>query len=152
MRQSANFSAIVAMVFLASVSASATAAADTRPASPRSVFAKHDPQGRLPNTTIRRLGTIRVLNSAYGIYYLVFANPVSLHGQQRIAIIKNGSKFMGSYPCTLGRGADDGRVVLGSDRLTVMRNGMASTIRFNEQGPTRNEYFCDEGSGWEDGI
>jgi hypothetical protein len=152
MRQNANISAILSMAILTSVSPPASAATGGRPASPGAVFAKHDPQGRLPNTTIRRLGTIRIRNSVYRIYYLDFANPVSLHGQQRIAVIKNGSTFMGSYQCTLGREPGDGRVTLGSDRLTVTRDGVASTVRFNEQGPTRTDYFCGEWSGWDDGI
>jgi hypothetical protein len=152
MRQTANIWAILAMAFLGSVSASVALAADGRPVSPKAVLAKHDPQGRLPNTTIRPLGTIRVRNSVYEVYYLDFTNPVSLHGQQRIAIVKNGSEFMGSYQCTLGRGPDDGSITFGSDRLMVTRDGMTFTIRFSEQGPTRNKYFCGEGSGWEDGI
>jgi len=140
------------MASLVPVGASAVVAADGRPVSPRAVFAEHDPQGRIPNTTIRPLGTIRVRTSVYEVYYLNFTNPVSLHGQQRIAIIKNGSKFAGSYQCTLGRGPDDGRITFGSDRLTVSIAGMAFAIRFSEQGPTRNKFFCGEGSGWEDGI
>jgi len=140
------------MALLESVSTSAIGAADGRLVSPKAVFAQHDPIGRLPNTTIRPIGTIRVRNSVYEVYYLDFTNPVSLHGQQRIAIIKNHSKFMGAYQCTLGHGPDDGSVTLGSDRLTVTRDGMAFTIRFSERGPTRNKYFCGEGSGWEDGI
>jgi hypothetical protein len=36
--------------------------------------------------------------------------------------------------------------------LTVTRDGVASTVRFNEQGPTRTDYFCGEWSGWDDGI
>ncbi len=148
----ANISAILAIVLLGWVGPSANAAADSHSISPRAVFAKHDPQGRLPNTTIRPLGTIRVRNSVYEVYYLDFTNPVSLHGQQRIAIVKNGSKFVGSYQCTLGSGPDDGSITFGSDRLTVTRDGMAFTMRFSEQGPTRNKYFCGEGSAWEDGI
>jgi hypothetical protein len=151
MWQSANFPTILATAILVAVSVSANAA-DSRPISPRAIFAKHDPQGRLPNTTTRPLGTIRVRNSVYEVYYLNFTNPVSLHGQQRIAIIKNGGKFMGSYQCPLGPAPDDGRVTIGSDRLTVTRDSTAFVIRFNEQGPTRNKYFCGEGSGWEDSI
>ena len=152
MRQFLNVSALLAVTFLAAVGAPATAAAAGRSTGPRTVFAKHDPQGRLPNTRIHRLGTIRVRNSAYAIYYLDFSNPVSLHGQQRIAVIKNGGTFMGSYQCTLGRGPDEGRITFGSDRLTVRREGMTFVIRFDERGPTKDKYFCGEGSGWEDGI
>ncbi len=88
----------------------------------------------------------------YAIYYLNFTNPVSRHGQQRIAIIKNGSGFMGSYQCSLGRGPHDARLSLGADRLTVKIDGLTFVVRFSEQGPTRNPYFCGEGSGWEDSI
>ncbi len=50
----------------------------------------------------------------------------------------------------LGRG--EGKLVVGKDRLTVMRDGMNFVIRFNARGPTRNRYFCGEGSGREDAI
>lgn len=119
---------------------------------PRPVLAQHDPQGRLPNTDIRKLGTIRVRAATYTIYYLDFSNPVSLHGQQRIAIIKNGTQFAGAYQCTLGVGRDEGKLVIGKDRLTVKVFEMTFVIRFDEKGPTRNKYFCGEGSGWQNSI
>ena len=118
--------------------------------SPRAVFARHDTRGRLPNTQIQKLGVVRVRATTYSIYYLEFSNPASLHGQQRIAIIKNGTQFAGAYECILGR--DEGKLVIGKDRLTVKRGEMAFVIRFDERGPTRNKFFCGEGSGWENGI
>jgi len=117
---------------------------------PRAVFAAHDAEGRLPHTSIRKLGAVRVRSASYSIYYLTFVNPISHHGQQRIAVIKNGIHFAGAYQCTLGR--DEGRIVIGKDRLTVSIDGMTYVIRFNESGPTRNKYFCGEGSGWENSI
>src|SRR5437763_699791 len=76
-----------------------TTASPTAGLPPRAVFAKHDPNGNLPNTRITRLGVIRVRSAAYTIYYLEFSNPISLHGQSRISIIKNDRQFMGSYEC-----------------------------------------------------
>lgn len=121
-------------------------------ANPRPVFAAHDPHGRLPNTTIRKFGTVTVQASTYAIYYLEFINPVSRHGQQRIAIIKNGRSFAGAYQCTLG--PDDARLIIGKDRLTVWVQDMRETfmIKFDQHGPTRNAFFCGEGTGWEDSI
>ena len=121
-------------------------------ANPRTVFAQHDPEGRLRNTEIKELGTIHVRGATYSIYYLEFSNPVSLHGQQRIAIIRNGAQFAGAYECTLGIGRDEGKLVVGKDRLTVKIHGMTFTIRFDAMGPTRNRYFCGEGSGWQNSI
>jgi hypothetical protein len=119
---------------------------------PESVFAAHDPQGRLADTAIRKLGTVRVKASTYAIYYLEFVNPVSRHGQQRIAIIKNGTSFAGAYQCTLG--PSDARLIVGKDRLTVWVQHMQEpfVVKFDERGPTRNAFFCGEGSGWEDSI
>ena len=122
----------------------------TSAADPKAIFARHDPQNRLPNTTIKQLGTVRVGDVIYSIYYLDFSNPVSLHGQQRIAVIRNGTQFAGAYECTLG--PDDAQLTIGKARLTVRSFGMTFVIRFNEKGPSRNRYFCGEGSGWEDGI
>lgn len=133
-------------IFLSIIALPAPASA----ANPRTVLAQHDPQDRLPNTDIRKLGVIRVGTITYSIYYLDFANPVSLHGQQRIAIIKNGTHFAGAYQCSLGHG--DGKFFVGKDRLTVKRDGKSFVIRFGERGPTRNKYFCGEGSGWEGSI
>jgi len=121
-------------------------------ADPRTVLTQHDPQGRLPNTKISKLGTIQVKTATYSIYYLDFSNPVSLHGLQQIAIIRNGTQFMGAYVCTLGEGEHEGKLFIGKDRLTVRIFGMAFVIRFNEKGPTRNKYFCGEGFGWDDAI
>jgi len=114
------------------------------------VFAQHDPCGRLPNTKIKTLGIIRAGSATYSIYYLDFSNPVSLHGMQQIAIIRNGTEFAGAYICTLG--PDDGKLTVGPDRLTVRIAGMTFVIRFDENGPTRNKYFCGEGSGWQNEI
>ena len=121
-------------------------------ANPRSVLARHDPQHRLPHTEIRKLGVVRVGTVRYSIYYLDFANPVSLHGMQQIAIIRNAREFAGAYECTLGRGRDEGKLSIGKDRLTVRIAGMAFVIRFDEKGPTHNKYFCGEGAGWGDSI
>ena len=114
------------------------------------MLAQHDPQGRLQNTRIQPLGTIRVKTAVYSIYYLDFSNPVSLHGMQQIAIIRNGTEFAGAYPCTLG--PDEGKLMIGKDRLTVEIFGMTFVIRFDENGPTRNSSFCGEGAGWKDEI
>lgn len=133
---------IVALALIASPSLAAP--------NPRAVFAAHDPEGRLPNTQIRKLGSLHVHQSTYSIYYLNFVNPVSLHGQQRVAIIKNGSQFVGAYQCTLG--PQDAKLKIGKDRLTVIAEGHASVIRFDARGPSRNRFFCGEGSGWENSI
>lgn len=119
---------------------------------PRIVFAQHDPQGRLPNTSIQKLGVIRVRTTTYSIYYLDFSNPVSLHGLQHIAIIKNGTQFAGAYVCPLGQDDDEGKLIVGKDRLTVTISEMKFVIRFDQNGPTRNKYFCGEGSGWRNNI
>ena len=126
--------------------------ASANAADPRTVFARHDPQGRLPNTKIRKLGVVRVKAATYDIYYLDFSNPVSLHGLQQIAIIRNGNQFAGAYTCTLGGGPDEGKLAIGKDRLTVRIHEMTFVIRFDAKGPTRNKYFCGEGSGWENSI
>jgi hypothetical protein len=118
--------------------------------SPRAVLAKHDPQKRLPNTNIERLGTIRVGNVEYAIYYLSFTNPVSRHGQERIAVIKNRTTFVGSHQCTLGR--EEGKVVVKHDRVAVTLNGRTSAIRFGGSGPSPDKFFCGESTGWEHSI
>lgn len=90
--------------------------------------------------------------SEYEIYYLQFVNPVSRHGQQRIAIIKDGANFAGAYQCTLG--PDDAKLIVGEDRITVWVQNMREpfVIKFDKRGPTHNAFFCGEGSGWEDSI
>ena len=118
--------------------------------SPRQVFAAHDPDGRLPNTKIERLGKVAVKGATYSIYYLTFVNPASHHGQQRIAIIRNGHHFAGAYQCWLGDGG--ARLVIGKDRLTAYVEDLVFVIKFDGRGPSRNKYFCGEGSGWENGI
>ncbi|KRA82899.1 hypothetical protein ASD76_02070 [Altererythrobacter sp. Root672] len=119
--------------------------------SPRTVFSAHDPEGRLPNTHIRELGDVHVQGVTYSIYYLTFVNPSSRHGQQRIAIIRNGNHFAGAYQCLLGEGG--GRLVIGKDRLTVYEGGLTFVIEFDSRGPTHKERtFCGEGSGWENSI
>ena len=125
-------------------------ALSARPNTPRILFATHDPERRLPHTGIRKLGTVRVRSASYAIYFLSFVNPVTRHGQQRLAIIRNGTEFAGAYQCMLGRGF--GKLVIGKDRLTVISDGFPSVIRFDARGPTHNRYFCGEGSGWEDAI
>ena len=119
---------------------------------PRHVLSAHDPQGRLPDTAIRKLGTVRVNVATYAIFYLEFVNPVSRHGQQRIAIVKNGTSFAGAYQCTLG--PRSARLEVGVDRLTVWVHDIPEpfVIEFDERGPSRHAFFCGEGSGWEDSI
>ncbi|MBL8656461.1 MAG: hypothetical protein JNJ92_03765 [Altererythrobacter sp.] len=118
----------------------------------RTVFAAHDPENRLPHIAIKQLGTVRVRAATYRIYYLEFVNPATRHGQQRIAIVKNGTSFAGTYQCTLG--PRDARLIVGADRLTVWVQNMPEpfVIKFDERGPTRNAFFCGEGSGWENSI
>jgi hypothetical protein len=122
------------------------------------VFSAHDPEGRLPNTDIERRGTVRAFGSEYAIYYLTFINPVSHHGQQRIAIIKNAREFMGAYQCTLGKSKWDATMVIKKDRILVLLNDAPAepqttfVIRFTKDGPSRNRFFCGNGSGWEDSI
>jgi hypothetical protein len=77
-------------------------------------------------------------------------NPVSHHGQHRIAIIRNGNQFAGAYQCWLGEGR--ARLMIEEDKLTVHEGGLSFVIQFDEHGPSRNEYFCGESSGWEDTI
>ena len=118
--------------------------------SPGNVFSAHDPEGRLPNTQIRELGAVHVKGATYSIYYLTFVNPISRHGQHRIAIIRNGSEFAGAYQCWLEQGG--ARLVIGEDRLTVYADGLTFVIRFDERGPAKEPSFCGEGSGWENSI
>lgn len=117
---------------------------------PRAVFAAHDPEGRLPNTRIRKLGKLHVNRSTYSVYYLDFVNPVSLHGQQRIAIIRNGIEFSGAYQCALG--PHDAKLTIGKNRLTVRADGRAFVISFSDRGPSHNLHFCGESSGWQNSI
>ena len=63
----------------------------------RAVFARHDPDGRLPNTRIKFAGSIRIGRDHFRVYDLNFTNPISRHGMQRVAIILNGRRFLGSY-------------------------------------------------------
>jgi len=140
---------LVTLSFLIPFPAAAEQVVSTNP---RAVFARHDPGGRLPNTDIRELGMIRIHGTIYSIFYLNFVNPVSRHGQQRIAIIKNGTEFAGAYECVLGPGKNEGKLFIGKDRLTVKIADLTFVIGFDEEGPTRNKYFCGEGSGWEDSI
>ena len=138
--------------FLGAISVLATALpASGHAPDPRAVFARHDPQHRLPNTLIKKLGVIRVKSATYDIYYLDFSNPVSLHGMQQIAIIRNGNQFAGSYECTLGPDKYDGRLRIGKDRLTVTVDRFKYVIRFNENGPTHNKDFCGWGT-WDNSI
>ena len=119
--------------------------------SPEIVFSAHDPEGRQPNTHIRHLGALHVHGVTYSIYYLTFVNPVSHHGQHRIAIIRNGNQFVGAYQCWLEEGG--ARLVIGKDRLTVYEGGLTFVIRFDDRGPTDKESsFCGEGSGWQNSI
>ena len=63
----------------------------------KAIFALHDPNERLPNTKIRFAGSIRIGQNYFRIYDLSFTNPVSRHGMQRVAIVMNGQRFLGSY-------------------------------------------------------
>jgi hypothetical protein len=118
--------------------------------SPRAVFAHHDPYGRLANTRIRELGALRVRSASYKIYYLGFVNPVSRHGQQRIAVVKNHKQFAGTYQCTLG--PEGAEIDIGTDRIMVSVSSTNFVIQFDKNGPSRNKHFCGEGSGWEPTI
>jgi hypothetical protein len=141
---------------------SATPARPGHSPSPRSVFARHNDDGRLAHTKITKLGIVRVERAQFSIYYLEFVNPVSHHGMQQIAIIKNGREFAGAYQCTLSPHPFDWTLTIGTDQLTVKVNGdrlrpplpasLTSVIRFDAKGPTKNKYFCGEGSGWENSI
>ena len=133
---------VLAVAFVAT----ATVANPTHAPSPRAVLAKHDPERRIPHTIIDQLGTIRHGNAKYAIYYLNFTSPVSHHGQQRIAVIKNGTTFVGSHQCTLGR--EQGKIVVSADRVTVTLFGKTSAIRFGGRGPIVDKFFCGESSGW----
>jgi hypothetical protein len=120
-------------------------------ASPRTVFSTYDPDGRLPNTDIRELGAVHVQDATFSIYYLSFVNPVSRHGQHRIAIIRNGDQFAGAFQCWLGEGG--AKLVIGKDRLTVYEGGLTFVIRFDRNGPAdRKSYLCGEGSGWQNSV
>lgn len=120
--------------------------------SPRAVFARHDPERRLPHAHLEKLGTIRVRRVLYAIYYLDFSNPVSRHGQQRIAIIRNGTQFAGAWQCTLGKEVWARKLSIGKRRLTVRVLGQDSVIQFDEKGPGQSRYFCGEDTGREDTI
>lgn len=120
------------------------------PPSLEELFAEHDPYGRLPNTKILKLGELIVSPNVYAIYYLTFVNPVSRHGQHRIAIIRNSTEFMGAYQCWLEEGGAE--LTIGEDRLSVLVGEAEFVIEFDEHGPSHNEYFCGEGTGWEDSI
>jgi hypothetical protein len=148
--RSTKFSVAIGAIALAAVATSDVVVAGSQGAGPRAVFAKHDPIGRLPHTKIEKLGTVRVRKSMFDIYYLDFTNPVSLHGMQRIAVIKNGKDFMGSQVCTLGR--EDGKILIGRDRMTVKSYGHSSVMRFDEKGPRPNRYLCAEQTSWERNI
>lgn len=129
----------------------ATMASAAASKAPSQVFAAHDPEGRLPHTTIERLGQIRVDTATFTIFYLTFVNPVSRHGQHRIAIIRNGEQFIGSYQCWLGEGG--AKLVIGSDRLVVHEGGLEFVVHLNHLGPTEKaKAFCGEGTGWENSI
>lgn len=86
---------VFAILILCLVTTPSTASAKD----PREVFATHDPNGRLPNTNIEKLGMLQVEGVSYSIYYLTFVNPESRHGQHRTAIIRNGNEFSGAYQC-----------------------------------------------------
>lgn len=117
--------------------------------SPRAVFAMHDPQQRMPNTDISRVGQVHVGNVVFTVYYLNFKNPVSRHGQQRIAVIKNGKMFAGSTECGLMKRGD---IVVERRRVTVTSEGFTSVIRFTRKGPIADQYFCGEEMVWEKNV
>ena len=137
---------IFAAALLIGATASAAAAKD-----PSEIFAAHDPHGRLPNTSIERLGEIKVDRATFAIFYLTFVNPDSQHGQQRNAIIRNDNQFEGSFQCWLREGG--AKLAIGKDRLTVREGDMQFVVRFDRNGPTRKaKALCGEGSGWENSI
>ena len=143
------------LVWCCSALALAFVSATTTPATPtgrnvRAILARHDPDGRLPHTSVKLLGKVRTRTASYAVYYLEFVNPLSHRGQQRIAIIANGSRFGGAYQCTLGTGGASIRFA--RDRFTVSDHFSSWVVRFNGRGPTRYRYFCGEGSGWENAI
>ena len=115
----------------------------------RTIFARHDPDDRIDHTAIKRLGYIRVANSTFAIYLLNFSNPVSKHGQQRIAVIKGGLTFLGSQQCTL---LDAQHVKIDRDRVTVTMDGLKSVIRFRDGLAMPDRFFCGEEGGWGKGI
>jgi hypothetical protein len=119
-------------------------------ADPRTVFSHHDPESRLPNTHISKLGVVHVGDVRYDIYYLDFENPVSLHGMQQIAMIRNGTRFAGAFECMLEDGR--GKLFFRNRRLIIRIYGMTFVVRFDKNGPTQNKYLCGEGSGWQNGI
>ncbi len=137
------------VLLLACLAAAATAATPTE-RNALAVLARHDPYGRLPHTKVELLGKVRTRTASYAVYYLEFVNPLSHHGQQRIAIIANGSRFSGAYQCTLG--PSGAAIRFARDRFTVSDRFSSWVVRFNGQGPTRYRYFCGEGSGWENAI
>ena len=54
--------------------------------SPRDILSAHDPYDRLSNTSIRSFAELSVQGTRFAIYCLTFVNPVSRHGQHRIAV------------------------------------------------------------------
>jgi hypothetical protein len=124
----------------------------------RAILSQHDPEGRLPHTIVEQRGTIRVGRAKFTILYLNFTNPISHHGQQRIAIIRNNREFAGAYQCTLSTRRGDATMVIRNQKVLVYLNDLPRVgeapfvITFTERGPSRNTYFCGEGSGWENSI
>lgn len=112
----------------------------------RTILARHDPEHRIDHTSIQRLGSIRVAKSTFAIYLLNFTNPVSKHGQRRIAIIKGGLTFLGSQQCTL---LDAKHVKIDRDRVRVTMDGLKSVIRFRDRRAMPDRFFCGEEGGWE---
>jgi CxxC motif-containing protein (DUF1111 family) len=117
--------------------------------SPREVFALHDPQHRMPNTSISRVGQVHVGDVVFAVYFLNFVNPVSRHGQQRVAVIKNGKMLAGSVQCTLMKRGD---IVVERRQVTVTSEGLTSVIRFTLKGPRPDKYFCGEATVWEKNV
>ena len=103
----------------------------------------------MPNTSIARVGRIHVGKIVFAIYYLNFVNPVSRHGQQRVAVIRNGKVFAGSTQCGLMKRGD---IVIKGRRVMVASYGLTSVIRFTGNGPIADKYFCGEEMNWEQNV
>jgi hypothetical protein len=148
----------IRMAFLAFALCGSSLVQGRTPSVIQAILAKHDPDRRLPNTTIEHRGSIKIGGATFDIYYLEFVNPESLHGQQRIAVVRNHKDFMGAYQCTLGSSRWDATLDFQPNQILVTMNDRPRdkqepfVIQFTERGPSRNPYFCGEGSGWENSI
>lgn len=141
-----NYKNRTALFTIAASVASATPSWATSTTRVKAIFAKHDPERRIDHTSIKRLGIIRTRKSAFAVYLLNFTNPISHHGLQRIAVIRDGSTFIGSQQCAM---VSIGQIKVERDRVAVTMDGMTSLIRFRAGRPVPDRYFCGEESRWE---